>query len=105
MPRNYNMKDININPNHYTTTGTDREQSNKALKKACEEFESLFTYELLKSMRRTVDKCDLFHGGQGEEIYESLLDQELSKSISGYGSNSVSGMLYQQLKRSDTSLK
>lgn len=97
------MKDIKINAIDYIASDKNQEQSNKALKKACKEFESLFTYELLKSMRRTVDKCDLFHGGQGEEIYESMLDQELSKNISGHGSNSISGMLYQQLNRSDLS--
>lgn len=96
------MKDFKINPADYTATEKSQEQRNKSLKEACKEFESLFTYELLKSMRKTVDKCDLFHGGQGEEIYESLLDQELSKNLSGYGSNSISGLLYQQLKRLDS---
>jgi flagellar protein FlgJ len=80
-----------------------QQQRNKELKKACQDFESVFTYELLKSMRKTIDKCDLFHGGEGEEIYESLLDQELSKSMSGYGSNSLSELLYQQLSRIDSS--
>jgi murein DD-endopeptidase MepM/ murein hydrolase activator NlpD len=50
-------------------------------------------------MRRTVEKCDLFHGGHGEEIYESLIDAELSKSMSGLGPNSLANTLYQQLKR------
>ena len=80
-----------------------REQRNKELKKACREFESVFTYELLKSMRKTVDKCDLFSGGEGEEIYESLLDQELSKKMTGYGSNSLAEVLYRQLSRIDSS--
>jgi flagellar protein FlgJ len=80
-------------------------QRDQSLKKACQDFESVFTYELLKSMRKTIDKCDLFHGGQGEEIYESLLDQELSKNVSGYGSNSLSELLYQQLSRIDSSFE
>jgi len=86
-----------------TVAGAElQQQRNKELKKACQEFESVFTYELLKSMRKTVDKCDLFHGGEGEEIYESMLDQELSKSMSGYGGNSLSELLYQQLSRIDS---
>jgi flagellar protein FlgJ len=83
--------------------GVNQQQRNRELKKACQDFESVFTYELLKSMRKTIDKCELFHGGQGEEIYESLLDQELSKNVSGYGSNSLSELLYQQLSRIDSS--
>lgn len=75
------------------------------LRKACQDFESVFTYELLKSMRKTIDKCELFHGGQGEEIYESLMDQELAKNMSEYGSNSLSELLYQQLSRLDDSLQ
>jgi murein DD-endopeptidase MepM/ murein hydrolase activator NlpD len=75
------------------------EQQDKALKKSCRDFESLLMHQLLKTMRRTVEKCDLFHGGQGEEIYESLLDMELSKSMSGLGPNSLAEILYQQLKR------
>ncbi|MEW6669195.1 MAG: peptidoglycan DD-metalloendopeptidase family protein [Thermodesulfobacteriota bacterium] len=69
------------------------------LRKACREFESVFTYELLKGMRRTVEKCDLFHGGQGEEMYESLLDQELSKTMAGIGPRSLASILYLQLKK------
>ena len=82
-------------------TGLQQSSREQELKKACQEFESVFTYELLKSMRATVDKCDLFHGGEGEDIYESMLDQELSKSMSGYGGNSLSALLYQQLSRID----
>ena len=75
---------------------------NRALRKACEEFESVFTHQILKSMRRTVEKSELFHGGQGEEIYESFLDQELSKNLAGSGHNSLASLLYSQLKSEDT---
>jgi flagellar protein FlgJ len=74
-----------------------------SLRKACKDFESVFTHELLKSMRRTVEKCDLFHGGQGEEVYESLLDMELSKSMADTGPNSIAVQLYEQLKSAEGS--
>jgi flagellar protein FlgJ len=73
-------------------------RKDESLQKACKDFESVFTHELLKSMRKTVEKCDLFHGGQGEEVYESLLDMELSKSMSDGGANSIAAQLYEQLK-------
>jgi peptidoglycan hydrolase FlgJ len=78
-------------------------QKDGALRKACKDFESLFTLELLKSMRGTVEKCDLFHGGQGEEVYESLLDMELSKSMADTGPNSMAAQLFAQLKSIDGS--
>lgn len=93
------MKDLKVKPPGAMPKPEGLDQRKKALKKACQEFESIFTYELLKSMRRTVQKNELFHGGQGEEIYESMLDQEYAKSISSGGSNTLAHLLYQQLSR------
>ena len=93
------MNNMKINMQDFMPVKKTAEQKAEDLKKACEDFESVFTYQLLKSMRSTVEKCDLFHGGQGEEIYEEMLDQELSKSMSGSGDNSIANMLYKQLKR------
>jgi murein DD-endopeptidase MepM/ murein hydrolase activator NlpD len=92
------MGDIKINTADYLPDNRPLEKKDNELKKACKEFESIFTYQLLKSMRSTVDKCDLFHGGHGEEVYESLLDQELAKNMAGLGSNSLADFLYRQLK-------
>ena len=75
------------------------EDRDKKLRKACKDFEAIFTYQLLKSMRRTVQKCDLFHGGQGEEIYESLMDMELSKQMADLGPGSLSRLLYDQFRQ------
>jgi murein DD-endopeptidase MepM/ murein hydrolase activator NlpD len=93
---------MSIDPTTSAAGTALRQQKNAELKKACKEFESVLTYEMLKSMRSTVDKCDLFDGGEGEEIYESLLDQELSKKLTGYGSNSLAEILYRQLSRIDS---
>lgn len=92
------MGDMKINMADYRPENRPLDQKDHELKKVCKEFESIFTYQLLKSMRGTVDKCALFHGGQGEEIYESLLDQELAKKMAGQGINSLAECLYRQLK-------
>jgi len=93
------MGDIKITSSDVLPIRNRVEPKDKELKKACKDFESVFTYKLLQGMRRTVEKCDLFHGGQGEDIYESLLDQELAKDLSGTGHNSLAGMLYHQFRR------
>ena len=89
---------MKVNPKAYLSDPHKREQRDKDLKKACRDFESIFTYQLLKTMRQTVEKCELFHGGQGEEIYESLLDMELAKRMAGSGPGSLTDLLYRQLK-------
>jgi peptidoglycan hydrolase FlgJ len=96
---------MSIDPANSATGLTPRQERNQQLKKACQEFESVFTNEMLKSMRKTVDKCDLFSGGEGEEIYESLLDQELSKKMTGYGSNSLAELLYRQMSSIDSATR
>ena len=77
-----------------------RGDSQRRLHKACAEFESMLLYEIVKSMRRTISKCDLFHGGQAEETYEQLLDQELCRSLGGQRGLGIADALYQQLRSS-----
>ncbi len=52
------------------------------LKKACSEFESIFMHQMLKEMRKTVNKTGMIHGGQAEEIFADMLDQERAKTMS-----------------------
>jgi murein DD-endopeptidase MepM/ murein hydrolase activator NlpD len=95
------MQSTKVTIGDYLPAQADAGQRDRKLKKACKEFESLLTYQLLRSMRKTVDKCDLFHGGQGEEVYQSLFDMEIAKEMSGWGPNSLAKLLYDQLKEKD----
>ena len=95
------MSDISIKTTDPLAIKKQLDERDQKLRKACTEFESVFTYEMLKSMRNSIEKCDLFHGGQAENIYESMLDQELSKNMAGKGKNSIGELLYQQLKHMD----
>ena len=95
------MNDISIKSGNSLPVKNPAEERDKKLKEACKQFESIFTYEMLKSMRSSIQKCDLFSGGQAEEVYQSLLDQELSKKMAGNGSNSIADLLYQQFKQID----
>ncbi|MBN2420153.1 MAG: peptidoglycan DD-metalloendopeptidase family protein [Deltaproteobacteria bacterium] len=92
------MNDISIKPGNSLPVKNPVEERDNKLKEACKQFESVFVYEMLKSMRNSIPKTDLFSGGQAEEIYQSMLDQELSKNMAGQGSNSIANILYQQLK-------
>ena len=67
------------------------------LKKAVADFESLLINQMLKAMRETVDKDSLFGGGRAEEIYTSMLDDELSRNIASSGGIGLSDILLSQL--------
>jgi flagellar protein FlgJ len=66
------------------------------LKKACSDFESIFMHQMLKEMRKTVKKTGMVHGGQAEEIFADMLDQERAKTM-GIG---LGDLLFMQLSRS-----
>jgi len=67
------------------------------IEEAAREFESLFLNQLLKSMRKTVEKSELFHGGNAEDIYTEMLDSELSRELASSGGIGLADMLIRQL--------
>ncbi|MFH1539781.1 MAG: rod-binding protein [bacterium] len=76
-------------------------KDDKKLLYAAEEFESFFIYMLLKEMRKTVPKSELFHGGRAEEIWQDMMDEEIGKQIAhtpGMGLG-IAEMIYRQLSR------
>ena len=74
------------------------ESKRKELKKIAQDFESLFTGMMLKSMRATVAEDKLTGGGKAEETYRSMLDQEYATAASKRGgSNSLASMVEKEL--------
>jgi len=56
-----------------------------------------FFGELVKQMRATLDKPAYFHGGLGEDIFQSQLDQILVERISDASAASFSEPMYELL--------
>ena len=52
------------------------------LREAAQSFEAVFAGMLLQSLRATMNKSELFHGGRGEEMFTGLLDQALAQTSS-----------------------
>jgi Rod binding domain-containing protein len=74
-----------------------KEADKVALEKASQDFESLFVNYMLQQMRNTIPEQSLFGGGQAEKIYTSLLDTELSKTISQEHSIGLANLIYTQM--------
>ncbi len=72
-------------------------KSKGKLEKASEDFEALFVYFMLRTMRKTVMKSDLLDTGMGGEIYQSLFDQEISRSIAHQTRLGIAELIEQQL--------
>ncbi len=74
-------------------------QRQQKLIKACQEFESIFIGDMLKTMRSSFsEKSGLFGGGMGSEIFQDMFDTELAKHISTSSNGmGLSRVLYKSL--------
>jgi peptidoglycan hydrolase FlgJ len=71
----------------------------EGLRKAAKEFEAVFMSQLLKQMRSTVHKEEMFNGGAGEEIFTEMLDEEFAQKMSAGQGAGIADMIYRQLSR------
>jgi len=79
------------------TAAANRKDTPEAIKKALVEFEALFINQMLKTMRESIEKTSLFHGGSGEDIYNSMFDMELSRSLASAGGIGLEKTFMKQL--------
>jgi Rod binding domain-containing protein len=64
---------------------------------AAKEFEAILLNTLMKSMRTTIPKSGLDDSGFGNDIMESMFDEELSRHIADKGNLGFGEMLYRNL--------
>lgn len=79
-----------------------RAENPQALRKAAQQFESLFTEMMLKSMR-AASFGDELTGSQEVDFYQGMFDQQLSLQLSKGKGMGLADMLVQQLARSGLS--
>ncbi len=81
----------------------DGNPEDKKLREAAADFEAVFLSLMLSQMRKAVPKSGLWDGGQGEQVFQGLLDQEYTKraAMSGEGLG-IGKMVYEALKRPST---
>ncbi len=82
---------------------TDGKAEDQKLRAAAADFESVFLGMMLSQMRKAVPKSGLFDGGQGEQVFQGLLDQEYTKQAALHGEGlGIGRMVYEALKRPST---
>jgi len=93
------MTDPTIGKLMYLHTKESPDVRQRRLKEACREFEAIFLEYMLKTMRKSVPKADLFKRGQAEEIYTFLLDEQLAKKIAHTKGIGLANLLFEEFKR------
>ena len=77
-------------------------KNDKNLKEATEDFEVVFIKILLDAQDKTIDREDsMFYGGNGEDIFRSMLNDERSKSMSKSGEFGLAKLMYEQLSKNN----
>lgn len=67
------------------------------IKKLANEFEAIFLQIMLKSMRDSVQKSELVDGGNGEDIFRTMLDSEYAKSMAEQRTSGIAQNIENQL--------
>ena len=76
-----------------------KSQDSKQLMEACQQFEAYFLHQMIKGMRATVPKSDLFEKSFGREVYEDMLDEKYSQEMSRAGGIGLAKLLYEDLTK------
>jgi flagellar protein FlgJ len=71
--------------------------TDETLKEACQEFEAIFTQELLKTMWATVPESGLIKESQAEKIWKEMYIEQLAKVSSTGKGIGIAENLYNQL--------
>lgn len=71
----------------------------KELRKACDDFEAIMLNMMYRQMKATVQKSDLIPEDTGNEIFNSMLDDELMKEASKARGMGLADVLYKQLTK------
>jgi len=69
-----------------------------ALRQACQEFEALFLYQILKEMHKTIPDSGFWPKSFAEDLYRDLYYQEVSREMAQRGTG-LGQLLYQELSR------
>jgi Rod binding domain-containing protein len=70
----------------------------KAVRKTAEQFEAYFIQQMMKTMRESIEKSDLIEGGN-IDMYQDLMDKEVSLSMAKRGGMGLADMLERQMNQ------
>ena len=73
--------------------------SEAELKEVSKNFESIFMGMVMKEMRNSVQKSDLFGNSQGMEFFQSMYDEQLTRQLASSGGMGIGHMVYERLKQ------
>ncbi len=81
----------------------ERKEELLKIKKVCQDFESIFTYYLLKNMRQTIPQNQNVVSSVSKDTYNMIMDQKIAEDFSRRGNGlGLQKMLYEQMTKNYT---
>lgn len=71
----------------------------KKLREACAGFEALMLKQILTLARQSIPKSGLLDGGYGEEMFQSIHDDQMTQKMAAGKGLGFGDMLYRQLSQ------
>jgi flagellar protein FlgJ len=79
------------------------DEEDRRLAKACADFEAIFVEQLFKTMRASVPASGVLDGGRAEEIYTSMMDQQIAQDMArGQSSMGLAQQMHRKLTFTET---
>ena len=78
------------------TPGRAKEEAK--LKQACQQFEEMYLAQMFQQMRKSAQASGT-GGGEQEEMFQGMLDNERAKAWSQEGGVGLANLLFQQMKQ------
>ena len=92
-----NATDITASLARFKLSSPEAAMSDQAVKQTAQEFEALFLSEMLAPVFESIDTAGPFGGGQGEEIYRSMMVQEYGKAIARSGGVGIADAVQREI--------
>lgn len=80
------------------------EAKNKKLDNACKDFEAIMLNKIMSSMRDSLPEGGLFEKSYGEKIFQSMLDEEMTRQMAHGKGIGLAKLLYEELSKKESNL-
>jgi flagellar protein FlgJ len=96
-------KKVGLPQGNLTAISKERQEELQKIKKACQDFESIFTYYLLKNMRQTIPRSENSVNLTGKDTYNMIMDQKIAEDVSRRGNGlGLHKILFEQMTKNYT---
>ncbi len=84
-----------------TSTASNKmsDRDAKSLKRSCRQFEAIFIQSMFKAMRKTIPDGGFFEKDTAHEIYQDMLDLEISNEMARRQSIGLADQMYRQMEK------